>query len=238
MAVRQEAVWLPSLWRSHANAKLPDQLLKPSQDLLYGNCYVLFRFSFSASCQFPQPLPCVNLSALCGSLLPKLSMSTSPVWVSGQILDVLCFCCFFMDITPCSCFLHFQDCSGVFFLLWTSYLKYSTWVHCSELYTAGFVISVAVLWESRCFNPFNLQKINLNPWQVNLLVLEKLLVWEGGVQVVASWVRGERGTLSKATFSVSSCSSQLSLMTAEVWASASLFQVGHWQWPQISQKTN
>ena len=56
----------------------------------------------------------------------------------------------------------------------------------------------------------------MNPWQVKLLVLEKLLVWEGGVQVVASWGRGELGTLSTATFSVSSCSSQLSLVTAEV----------------------
>ena len=84
------------------------------------------------------------------------------------------------------------------------------------MYTAGFVISVTVIWESRFFNPFDLQKINMNPWQVKLLVLEKLLVWEGGVQVVASWVRGELETLSMATFSASSCSSQLSLMTAEV----------------------
>lgn len=78
------------------------------------------------------------------------------------------------------------------------------------------MISVTVIWESQFFNPLDLQKINLNPWQVNLLVLEKLLVWEGGVQVVASWVRGELETLSMATFSVFSCSSQLSLMTAEV----------------------
>lgn len=116
------------LWYS-CPGRLPNRTFTYSQDLLYGNCCVLFSFSFSVLQQFWHLLPCMSFSAWHDGPLPEFSMSTSPVHVSGLSLAALVF---LINVTLCSYPQDFETSSRIklFFLLSAWLFKLSTLIHC------------------------------------------------------------------------------------------------------------